>query len=58
MIECFCIIFYYVYKDTAFRWNHQMSLPFLTVLKIKKLKFGMKEPHFAIFGLFSRGYRQ
>lgn len=28
---------------------------FLTVLKIKNLKFGTKEPHFAILDSFSRG---
>ena len=49
MIEYFCLVpiyIKYVYKGTVFRWNHQTCSLFLTVLKIKKLKYGLKMPRF------------
>ena len=57
MIECFLYYIKYVYKVTTFRRNHQTAPSFLTVLKIKNLKFGSKVPRFAILASFSRGYR-
>ena len=60
MIEYFClfpIYIKYVYKVTYYNWNKQKKNVFLTVLKIKNLKFGTKEAHFAILDSFSRGYR-
>ena len=60
MIEYFFVCFLYikyVYKVTDYNWNKQKKNGFLTVLKIKKLKFGAKEAHFAILDSFSRGCR-
>ena len=58
MIELFCyslIYIKYVYKVTHNNWNQQKKNGFLTVLKIKNLKYGSKVPQFAIFDSFSRG---